>query len=92
MQSFSVKICQTLYNLRQGIAVTVQVHLSADVNECERHNGGCSQECINTAGSYHCTCHAGYKLHARYSSMCWVCPSHFLMCFILNVNKLTLHD
>ncbi|XP_062570988.1 hemicentin-1-like isoform X1 [Saccostrea cucullata] len=36
-----------------------------DVDECRRDNGGCSrgQECLNTAGSYHCAviCKAGYR-------------------------------
>lgn len=27
-----------------------------DINECLNRNGGCSGECINTAGSYYCTC------------------------------------
>lgn len=27
-----------------------------DVNECLNQNGGCTGECINTAGSYYCVC------------------------------------
>lgn len=27
-----------------------------DVNECLSRNGGCTGECINTAGSYYCAC------------------------------------
>ena len=33
-----------------------------DVNECRTNNGGCSQNCINTPGSYQCSCNAGYFL------------------------------
>ena len=33
-----------------------------DVNECESDNGGCAQICINTAGSFECSCAVGYSL------------------------------
>uniref|UniRef100_A0A3B3BTJ2 EGF-like domain-containing protein n=1 Tax=Oryzias melastigma TaxID=30732 RepID=A0A3B3BTJ2_ORYME len=35
----------------------------SDVNECEEFNGGCQQTCINTAGSYHCECSEGFRMH-----------------------------
>lgn len=34
-----------------------------DINECVRATGGCASEggvCVNTRGSYHCTCQRGY--------------------------------
>ena len=34
-----------------------------DNDECQSNNGGCSQSCINTAGSYHCQCWDGYKMN-----------------------------
>ncbi|XP_070615008.1 epidermal growth factor-like protein 7 isoform X2 [Erythrolamprus reginae] len=33
-----------------------------DVDECTTGNHGCSQLCVNTAGSYRCACHPGYEL------------------------------
>ncbi|XP_064613090.1 signal peptide, CUB and EGF-like domain-containing protein 2 [Liolophura sinensis] len=33
-----------------------------DVNECNTNNGGCSQTCTNTHGSYRCSCEPGYGL------------------------------
>ncbi|XP_059820855.1 dorsal-ventral patterning tolloid-like protein 1 isoform X3 [Hypanus sabinus] len=34
-------------------------------DECARHdNGGCEQQCVNTLGSYKCTCDPGYELAA----------------------------
>ena len=33
-----------------------------DINECSSSNGGCAQNCHNTAGSYYCTCNTGYTL------------------------------
>ena len=35
-----------------------------DVNECATNNGGCSHTCINTIGSFVCSCMAGYTLGA----------------------------
>ena len=34
----------------------------ADKNECLVNRGGCSHACINTFGSYYCTCPSGYFL------------------------------
>ena len=33
----------------------------ADINECNTY-GICSQDCVNTKGSYRCTCRDGYVL------------------------------
>ena len=33
-----------------------------DVNECQVKNGGCEHLCVNTAGSFYCTCKAGYTI------------------------------
>ena len=34
----------------------------SDINECDQSNGGCSQRCINTHGSFTCACIQGYQL------------------------------
>ncbi len=34
----------------------------ADINECSTNNGGCSQTCTNTQGSFTCSCSSGYQL------------------------------
>jgi len=34
----------------------------ADINECQTDNGGCTQTCNNTDGSYQCYCWDGYEL------------------------------
>ncbi|XP_056360833.1 epidermal growth factor-like protein 7 isoform X2 [Oenanthe melanoleuca] len=35
-----------------------------DVDECASQRHGCSQLCINTAGSFHCACRDGFSLAA----------------------------
>lgn len=37
-----------------------------DINECSSNNGGCSQLCINTVGSYYCNCISGFTLSSNY--------------------------
>lgn len=34
-----------------------------DINECEGVND-CQQMCLNTEGSFNCSCHAGFKLNS----------------------------
>lgn len=34
-----------------------------DINECSDKNGGCDQRCINSPGSYTCSCNVGYELY-----------------------------
>ena len=36
--------------------------LYIDNNECSTNNGGCEHNCINTPGSYSCSCNTGYSL------------------------------
>ncbi|XP_050400757.1 uncharacterized protein LOC126817689 [Patella vulgata] len=40
----------------------------ADVNECS--NSGCSHGCVNTLGSYYCTCNSGYVLKKPENKTC----------------------
>lgn len=35
-----------------------------EYDECSRSDHGCEQECVNTLGSYECTCKIGYELHS----------------------------
>ena len=40
------------------------VRVVADDDECEINNGGCTQTCNNTDGSFQCSCGTGYTLAA----------------------------
>lgn len=47
----------------QGFELKSNGGICEDVDECRRLSGRpCSQTCINTEGSYRCTCHPGYLL------------------------------
>ena len=37
---------------------------AADINECDKNNGGCEQNCDNTVGSFECSCDPGFTLNA----------------------------
>ena len=36
--------------------------LCLDIDECRDNTDSCAQNCINTVGSYSCTCNTGYSL------------------------------
>ena len=36
--------------------------VKTDQNECDQGNGGCSDICSNTEGSFECSCNVGYQL------------------------------
>ena len=37
-------------------------NVSADINECQEDNGGCSQTCVNEEPGYRCLCSEGWFL------------------------------
>lgn len=48
-----------------GISLKILYFPNVDVNECKdplNANGGCSQICNNTPGSYHCSCRSGFAM------------------------------
>jgi len=44
------------------ISVCILFYFKLDINECQTDNGGCTQTCDNTDGSYQCSCIKGYEL------------------------------
>ena len=44
------------------LCVTNSYCCDSDINECQTDNGGCTQTCDNTDGSYRCSCWDGYEL------------------------------
>ena len=51
--------CQMMFDF-----LAIVLYVLADVNECFIANGGCSQACVDTDGSYHCGCQLGYTMSA----------------------------
>jgi len=49
-----------------GFGVDPTSQLCTDIDECSTGTSQCSQDCINTQGSYYCTCRAGYLLSGSY--------------------------
>lgn len=58
---------------------------SRDCNECNDYNGGCAHSCINTYGSYRCTCYSGYRRNPYNSKKC-VCK-YLLSCSTLYLSN-----
>ena len=40
----------------------VTLLFTSDDDECTSSDSGCSHDCVNTPGGYHCTCPVGYTL------------------------------
>ena len=61
--------CNPGFQLRNGVFCSGKksfnqlcIFVSLDINECSQGISGCSQQCINTIGSYECGCITGYYL------------------------------
>nr|NP_001071840.1 Tolloid protein [Ciona intestinalis]BAE06735.1 Tolloid [Ciona intestinalis] len=42
-----------------------RIRFTSDRDECAVRNGGCMHVCVNTVGSYMCSCRNGYVLHSN---------------------------
>ena len=58
--------------------------LFIDINECATNNGGCSQVCLNTEGSYSCHCYLGYGLGPNNHTCNGMHTTHVYMFIQLN--------
>ena len=43
-------------------AIIIMCFCFTDIDECQLNNGGCMQNCMNTNGSFMCSCNDGYIL------------------------------
>ena len=44
--------------------VTTVICCFIDIDECATNNGGCSQACTNTIGSFYCSCRPGFEFQS----------------------------
>ncbi len=58
LSNLTYRACQT----RSMCTVAMYVLIFADINECLTDNGGCDHICINTEGSFSCSCQNGFEL------------------------------
>ena len=62
-----VSIWAMMYSVQVYILMiisSVDAYIS-DINECSQGISGCSQQCINSIGSYKCDCNTGYYLSSN---------------------------
>ncbi|XP_078423674.1 uncharacterized protein LOC144696332 [Cetorhinus maximus] len=57
-------------NVLPGMNSSFHSDNKLNVDECLQNNGGCSQRCVNTVGSYQCRCHPGYILRPGSATTC----------------------
>ena len=61
-----VSIWAMMYSVQVCINIINSVDASIlDINECSQGISGCSQQCINSIGSYKCDCNTGYYLSSN---------------------------
>ena len=52
------------YHISTHVYMFTYAFFSSDTNECSDNNGGCSDICTNTPGSFTCGCPSGFELNS----------------------------
>ena len=85
--------------IRQArVRVVVTLHVCcnvSDIDECAVQNGGCQKDCLNTDGSYACSCPFGYLIqangkdcvgmYAKSPAILGITTSRFLYSWVINI-------
>ena len=58
------------YNHYKYTSISSLLNLVVDIDECQTSQAACNQHCVNTEGSYKCTCDAGYTLDSIDEQTC----------------------
>ena len=72
-----------LLRLHKAHAYNVVV-LQLDIDECAMNSTLCDQMCVNTFGSYMCTCHSGFRLN-NISNQCEGIPLTKIVALVVMV-------
>ena len=56
-----------------------------DTDECGTNAHGCSQVCINTDGSYNCSCRDGYMKQFRYFCFGMIKNNEYYLCICIQI-------
>ncbi|XP_072330240.1 uncharacterized protein [Scyliorhinus torazame] len=51
-------------------AMEVFIPLPPDIDECATNTSTCQQICMNTIGSFRCSCHPGFSINVMNTSLC----------------------
>ena len=51
-----------LYGYCVAVSFSTWFFSPPDINECSTNNGGCAHNCVNTQGSFTCSCRSGFQL------------------------------
>ena len=58
----SICTCSVSVRLLHIVYSPINIIMFLDVNECATNNGGCEHNCMNTEGTFLCSCFNGYTL------------------------------
>ena len=78
---------------RPGYVLDKDGYTCNDINECtcgdDSGCGGCEQLCVNTIGSFHCSCKSNYVPLRRDASLC-VIPVGWVLKFVIILTRVNL--
>ena len=67
--AYNNKTCDGRFALQNNqyrvVLLTSLLEFSLEIDECTENTSGCNQGCVNTIGSYYCSCYTGYQINAN---------------------------
>jgi len=63
---------------------------NVDIDECQTNYGGCVQKCINTDGSYECSCNDGFEMTSDGLTCAGKCIHIYIIIYSLSPESLDI--